>query len=108
MRFFRKERIGSVIQKELSELLREEFEFDDALLTVTAVEVSADLQEAVVKISVLPSEKAPRVLELLQKFQPRLQGMLLRKMNIRPMPQIRFEIDHGIERAAEVEKMLLE
>jgi ribosome-binding factor A len=36
-----------------------------------------------------------------------LQHLLNKKMNIRPMPRISFEIDGGLENAAKVEKALL-
>jgi len=47
------------------------------------------------------------VLKNLVKNQKHLQHLLLRKINIKPMPEIRFKIDIGLERAAEVEKALL-
>ncbi len=107
MRFHRKDRMASVIQKELSELVQHEIEFRGALVTITHVEVVADLETARVLISVLPEEKSALVLKVLKKFQLRLQRMLLLKMNVRPMPRISFEIDRGAENAAAVEKSLL-
>lgn len=108
MKFFRKERMGSVIQRELSALVNHEIEFQNgAFVTITDVEVAADLETAKVKVSVLPAEKAEQALRILVKFQPRLQRMLLRIMNVRPMPYISFVLDKGVENAAEVEKSLL-
>jgi ribosome-binding factor A len=34
------------------------------------------------------------------------QYLLLRKINIKPMPRITFALDHGLENAAKVEKLL--
>ena len=100
--------MGSVIQRELSMLINREIEFrDGALVTITDVQVGDDLENAKVKISALPAEKAEGALKILTKFQPRLQGMLLRIMNVRPMPRIFFELDKGLDNAAEVEKSLL-
>lgn len=108
MKFFRKERMGSVIQRELSMLVNHEIEFADRVfVTITDVVVATDLETAKVKVSVLPAEKADGAMRVLAKFQPRLQGMLLRIMNVRPMPHILFELDKGAENAAEVEKSLL-
>jgi ribosome-binding factor A len=109
MRFHRKERIESVIERELSRIINKEVEFAaGALVTITGVAVSGDREHAAVRISVLPAEKAAQCVELLTGRQPYLQALLLRRMNIRPMPRIRFEEDKGQLHAAEVEKKLIE
>jgi ribosome-binding factor A len=48
------------------------------------------------------------IFEILKKKQGKLQFILSRKMNIRPMPRINFELDFGLEKAAAVEKALLD
>ena len=108
MRFFRADRVSSLIEKELGMMLVKEIEVPGALITLTVVEADKKLNRAVAKISILPSEKAAEVLKILAKQAPRLQFILSRKLNIKPMPQIIFEIDRGPEKAAIVEKMLLE
>ncbi len=107
MRFHRKERISKLILEELNNIISREIEFKDALLTLTDVQVSDDLKVAVVKFSVIPSEKAKDVLKVLERFAGRLQHWLLKRINIKPLPHIKFEIDHGLENAAEIEKLLI-
>lgn len=104
----RPERVSDLIIEELSNLILREIEVPDVLITITDVEVLKDLSRAVVKISVLPSEKSELALKILEKNRSHLQYLLLRKMNIKPMPQIVFKIDRGLEKAAVVEKKLLE
>lgn len=104
----RPERVSDLIIEELNNLMLREIEVPDALITITDVEVLKDLSRAVVKISVLPSEKSDEALKVLEKRRGHLQYLLLRKMNIKPMPQIAFKIDVGPEKAAIVEKRLLE
>ena len=108
MRTFRKERLSDLIIEELNKLINREIEFEGALVTLTDVEVTKDLEQAVVKFSVIPSEKAEKVLDILQKFRSRLQFWLIRKLNIKPVPQLEFEIDRGLDKAADVEKKLLQ
>jgi len=103
----RKERISKLILEELNNIIVRELEFKDVLVTLTDVEVSTDLETALVKFSVLPFEKADQVLKILNKFAGRLQYWLLKKINIKPMPRIKFEIDRGLENAAEIEKLTL-
>ena len=107
MRFHRPERVGKLIMEYLNELLLRQIEVPDALVTITDVEVTKDLNRALVRVSVLPSEKSAEVLKILEKERGRLQFSLSRKLNIKPMPQIVFEIDYGPERAAGVERALL-
>lgn len=104
----RKERMESLLCGEIARMLREELEFKDMLVTVTGVESDGDLDEAKVKISVLPSNRAEDALNIARPFARHFHGMLVRKLNLRPIPRLRFEIDHGPEKAAEVEKVFLE
>ncbi|MCR4328637.1 MAG: ribosome-binding factor A [Patescibacteria group bacterium] len=104
----RPSRISSLIEHELSYILLREVEFPGALVTVSTVEVTKKLDLARVRVSVLPSDKEGEVQKKLDAAQRELQFKLGRKLNIKPMPYLKFEIDHGIENAAQVEKMLLE
>ena len=108
MKLFRKERMESLLREELALMVARELEFKDMFVTVTNVVASPDLEEATVKISVLPGGRANDALAIIQSFARRFHGMLVRKLNIRPIPHIKFEIDHGLEKAAEVEKKLIE
>ncbi len=104
----RHQRVESLIREELDKIILKELEFPGALVTVTGVEAQKDLDYAIVKVSVIPNEKEAGVLKILNKNQRHLQHLLLRKINIKPMPEIRFKIDIGLEKAAEVEKKFLE
>src|SRR3989344_4653822 len=104
----RHQRVESLIREELDKLMLKELEFPGALVTVTSVDIQKDLDYATVNVSVIPNAKEGEVLKNLIKNQKRLQHLLLRKINIKPMPEIRFKIDIGLERAAKVEKALLE
>lgn len=108
MKFHRKERIGELIRDELSQFFLRELEFPGKVLTITSVEVSGDLTHAKVKVSVLPSGGEEDILKKLIKMRGHFQHLLNYDLNIRPMPEIRFEIDHGLEKAAVIEKDLME
>ncbi len=104
---YRKERMASLLRDELARMVAEEIEFKGMFVTVTDVVVEGDLDEAQAKISVLPSDRAEDALKIVRPFEHRFHGFLVRKLNIRPIPRIRFVIDHGPEKAAEVEKKLM-
>ena len=100
-------KVNSLIQEELGKILLREMEFEGALVTVTEAEAGKNMDTALVRVSVLPSEKSAEVLRVLSGRRNYLQNLLADKIILRPMPKIIFEIDRGLERAAEVEKLLL-
>lgn len=108
MRFHRPERVSDLIIEELNNILLREIEIPDVLITITDAEVLKDLSIATIKVSVYPSEKSKEVIKILEKMRKKFQFLLNRKLNIRPMPQISFKLDKGPEKAAIIEKKLLE
>lgn len=93
MKFHRPERVSSLIREELNNLILRNLEFPNCLVTITGVAVSPKLEHAKVKINVIPREKILKVLKILEENRRRLQHLLLKKINIKPMPQIRFEVE---------------
>lgn len=106
--YLRHQRVSELIRKELGELILRDLEFPGAIMTILEVDVTKKLDYARVHVSVLPSAKADEVLAILNSQRRDLQNKLLRKINIRPMPEVQFEIDHGAEKAAEIEKVFIE
>ena len=133
----RPEEVSNLIKEKLSEIIYREIEFPDLLVTITDVEVDKKLNEAVIEFSVLSmcggcpmaaasfggesrldgragchgvdsSESFKIALEILNKNRKHLQYLLMKKINIKPMPQIRFKADRGLEKAAEIEKILMD
>ena len=107
MRFYRSQRVEKLIREELSKILVREFEFPAALVTVTEVEVDKKLEHAKAMVSVIPSLSGGFALGILDKNIGMIQHMLLKKINIKPMPRISFALDRGMENAARVEKVLI-
>ena len=89
-------------------MILRDIELPGALITIIEVEVSEKLDRAVVNVSVIPSKQAKVALKLLTAKAGEFQHALIRKMNVRPVPRISFEIDHGPEKAATIEKLLIE
>ena len=108
MHFHRPERVSSLIREELAQLILREAEFPGALVTITDVVVDKKMDNAKVKISAIPLERAAGAIKVLDSMAGHLQHLLNKKMNIRPMPRIVFQIDTGLENAAVVEKKLME
>lgn len=108
MPYQRHQRVESLIREELDRIILRELEFEEAVVTITGVEAHKDLETALIWVSVLPKEKSLKVMKDLEKNLRRLQHLLLLKINIKPMPQLRFQLDEGQEKAAEVERAFLD
>ena len=108
MAYQRHQRVESLIRDKLNELILRELEFGEALVTVTEVEVQKDLDYANIKVSVIPGTKSQQVIKNLNQYKKRLEHLLLRKINIKPMPELRFAVDLGLEHAAEMERAFME
>jgi len=100
-------RMNSLIRDELSNVLLRDVEFPDGVLTtITRVEVSDDLFNASVYISVLPDDKRERVFEILNKLVYFIQQKLNKRLRMRPIPKIFFKKERQTAEAARVEELL--
>ncbi|MBU2540260.1 30S ribosome-binding factor RbfA [Patescibacteria group bacterium] len=103
------ERVNSLIQKELGEIILKDVELpQDSLTTITGVRTSIDLANANVYISVIPQERAKRTVEILNKIIYGLQKTLNEKLRMRPIPKIRFVEEKQNIEAAKIEGLLEE
>ena len=101
----RLQRLNTLLRQELSDLLLRQLK-DPRLagfVTITRVEVSADLQLAKVHISVLGSdqEKAS-TMEAFTAAAAYLRHALMKRLVIRRVPSLTFVLDTSIEDAAHI------
>jgi ribosome-binding factor A len=106
----RVERVGALIRREVSELLRSGIKDDrihSGLVSVTHVEMAGDLQHCRIFVSVLGSEEGKaRVLEGLKAAAPFVKGELGRRLRMRRTPEVAFQLDRGLERGSTVLELL--
>ena len=89
----RRERLNELIGHELGMMFARDFDFDGALVTITNVEVSDDLLQAVVTLAMIPPERGPDIYQEISNAERRLRGTLLRKLKMRVFPKLIFKID---------------
>ncbi len=92
MKPFRNLKVASVIQEELSAIFSREFDFQGALVTILSVAVDEKFEEARVRIGILPFEKELEAYTIVEGRRKELEHKLLRKLNIKPLPHLKFEI----------------
>jgi len=93
---YRNLRVANLIQEELGKIILREIEFPKStLVTIVEVEVLKDLSRAKIKLGVIPVTAVPEVMDIINRSRPFLQNLLMKKINIKPMPRIEFELDAG-------------
>lgn len=103
------ERLNSVIQLEISDLLREQINDPrlTTLISITKVETSPDLSHARVFVSTL-GDKVNKE-EILQGFTAAtgfLRSHLANRIQLKHTPELSFHFDDSIEHGAEVLKLI--
>jgi len=100
-------RVNQLIQRELSQIILREVEFPSGILvTITRVETSPDLKETKVFISSIPDDQTPKILEILNKLIYQLQQGLNKRLNMKPVPRIRFVKEAKTKEAGRIEELL--
>ncbi len=103
----RVDRVNELIRQELSQIILRDLEMpDQALVTLTRVVASGNLQQAKVYISVVPDERAQEVLKILGKNIFAVQQMLNRKLKMRPVPKILWVPEKATLEAQRIEELL--
>jgi ribosome-binding factor A len=76
-------------------------------VTVTAVEVSADLGHARVRVSVMGTEEEKaKSLEGLASAARFLRAQVAKELPLRTTPELHFELDRGLEHAQRIDQLL--
>ncbi len=105
-------------QKQINELLRRQFSmvlmdegpyiFDKAMVTVTRVVVSPDLQNAKIYLSIFNTDHKQEVLLAMEENYPRLRYALSQKVGkqLRRMPELSFFMDESLDEFFRMDQLL--
>jgi ribosome-binding factor A len=100
-------KLNSLIQQELGQIILRGMDFPKGVLTtITRVEVSEDLRQAKVYISVLPEEKSTEILNTFKKQIFLIQQSLNKKLKMRPLPRLFFVKEKATAEAGRIEELL--
>ena len=102
-------RINMEVQRELSKVISQEMKDPriDPMTSVIAVEVTPDLKQAKVYVSVLGSdEKKQATLEGLKSATPFIRKHLASTINLRNTPELKFYMDESIEYGVSMSKLI--
>lgn len=100
-------RVNELLKRELSVIFTRELTFEDALVTINQVDVTPDLKNAHVYVSVLGNFQN-KVIEQLESNRAMLQSELAKHVVLKYTPHLSFHLDNSIERGTRVIEILQE
>ena len=103
----RKRRVNAAVREVLSEAVGELKDPRIGFVTVTGVETTTDLRQAVVFVSVLGGErKREQSIEGLQAAHGLLQARIARELRLKRTPQLTFQYDPTVERGVRMTQLI--
>ena len=105
----RQAKISRLLQKELSEIFRQQTaKTHGTIVSVSAVRVSPDLSVAKAYLSVFPSEKAQEVMENINISAKTIRYELAQKVRfqLRKVPELQFYLDDSLDYVANIDSLL--
>lgn len=104
-------RLNPLLQEVISEVIHREIHHNPLInefITITRVDITADLSYAKVFVSVLADDaKKLLVLAELNHLAPQIGYIAARKVVMRHFPSLTFEIDTGLEKQLRIQELLL-
>jgi ribosome-binding factor A len=107
----RQKKIGSVLQKDLVDILQGEVRkngISNLVISVSKVSVTTDLSVATVHLSIFPPEKAPELLAAIKTNTPLIKHDLSQRvrLQLRKVPNLMFFIDDSLDYIEKIDKAL--
>lgn len=105
----RQQKIARLLQKELSEIFRQETaKVGNVIVSVSAVRISPDLSIARAYLSIFPSDKAQILLESINKSSKQIRYDLAQKVRyqLRKTPELFFHIDDSLDYIEHIDNLL--
>lgn len=104
----RPEQIGETVRQVVADALVHEVRDPRVgFVTVTGVRVTNELSHATVQVSVMGEEAdKAKALEGLKSAAGFLRSRLTKALSTRTVPELHFELDRGLEKAARINQLL--
>lgn len=100
-------KLNDLFRDEVGKILLHELRSPEGVIvTVLGANVSSTLEHAVIFISVIPENQEKNILKILKFKIFDIQQILNRRLKMRPIPKIRFEIDTTEKQASHIEEIL--
>lgn len=100
----REQQVESVLKRSISWVLQQKLSDPrvQGIVTVTRVDVSPDLRQAAVYVSVLPAKLESCTIHGLRSASPHIHKLISRRVTIKTMPQLDFRLDQSLKKQAAI------
>ena len=105
----RQAKIARLLQKELSEIFRQQTaKTHGVIISVSAVRVTPDLSIARAYLSVFPSDNAPAIMENINRSAKTIRYELAAKVRyqLRKTPELQFYLDDSLDYIENIDHLL--
>ncbi|MEO4004062.1 MULTISPECIES: 30S ribosome-binding factor RbfA [Flavobacterium] len=107
----RQKKIGTVLQKDLVDILQGEVRkngISNLIISVSKVSVTTDLSIAKVYLSIFPADKGAEILNAIRSNTPLIKHDLSQrvKLQLRKVPNLAFYIDDSLDYIEKIDKAL--
>lgn len=105
----RQKKIAGVLQQDLAELLQamlKEGGQTGIIISVSQVQVTVDLSQAKVHLSIFPSKDAEAILSEIRQVSPQIRHRIaaLTKDQLRRMPELSFYLDDSLDYIEKIDR----
>ena len=105
----RSQRVGDLIREEVADIMM--YRLKDpriGFVTVTGVDMSPDMKNARVYVSILKEEDRELTLEILNSSKSFMRSLLSKRLRMKFIPTVEFRFDTSIEYGYKIDKLLKE
>ncbi len=100
-------RVNELVQREISDILRQRYQAEAVTITITEVRVSPDLRDARVFVSVLGSDEiAETKLRWLRSKASEIREQVSRRIVLKYLPKFEYHLDKSVIRGARILQVL--
>ena len=103
----RSARVSDLIREEVADIILNKIKHQSiGFVTVTGAKVSDDLRHATIYLSVLNTDESQKTVRKLNTSSSFIKGELGRRLKMKRVPALTFEIDEAIEHGRKIDKIL--
>ncbi len=105
----RSQRVGDLVREEVADIIM--YRLKDpriGFVTVTGVDMSPDMKNARVYVSVLKEEDRELTMEILNSSKSFIRSLLSKRLRMKFIPTVEFRFDTSIEYGYKIDKLLKE
>ncbi|MEN9632021.1 MAG: hypothetical protein RL077_425 [Verrucomicrobiota bacterium] len=100
-------RVNELVQRELSDILRQRYQSESVAITITEVRVSPDLRDARAFVAVVGDEEtSEQKLRWLRSKAAEIRSELSRRIVLKYLPKLQYVLDHSSVRGARLLRMI--